>query len=294
MNLNDYPLYTALVTPLYDNGEIDFDSFFKLMREQEAAKVGILILGSTGESLNLSEEERKEVVTRVSKEKFKVPLMVGVGGVHLPSTLEWIDFLNGFSFISSYLLVTPLYAKPGDVGQREWFKALLDRADKPCVLYNVPGRTGVAMSVKAVSELNSHPKFWGIKEASGSVEKFTQYKKATKGQLMFCGDDALMPDFAKAGAFGLISVASNPWPAATLLYVNKSVGNSLTENEIAMWKECSNSLFIASNPVPAKRLMFEKKQIATPVLKEPLSHEDLHNVEILLASDKKISAWFKG
>src|SRR5690606_30822499 len=117
--------------------------------------------------------------------------------------------------------VTPLYAKPGAKGQIQWFKTLMDAVSRPVMLYNVPGRTAVAMSLEAVGALNSHKNFWAIKEASGSVEKMKEYLKAAGGKQVYCGDDALTPDFVQAGAVGLVSVASNAWPKETHLYVKQ-------------------------------------------------------------------------
>src|SRR5690606_19262348 len=156
----------------------------------------------------------------------------------------------------AFLLVTPHYAKPGPAGQYEWFKALMDHSNLPCMLYNVPGRTAVPMAMEAVTRLNTHKNFWAIKEASGSVDKFKEYLKAAGGKPVFCGDDALMPDFALAGSCGLVSVAGNAWPKETNLYIDQCLKKTFDAKEL--WTKASNSLFVASNPVPVKRLMFER------------------------------------
>ncbi|MFA5584245.1 MAG: dihydrodipicolinate synthase family protein, partial [Bacteriovoracaceae bacterium] len=132
--------------------------------------------------------------------------------------------------------------------------------------------------------------FWAIKEASGSVEKMKEYLAAAGGKRVYCGDDALMPEFSAAGAVGLVSVASNAWPTETNLYVRKCLDKTLEEKQ--MWADASNSLFIASNPVPVKRLMSERGDISTPRMVAPLSDKDLASAEVLLTHDKNVKLWY--
>lgn len=290
MNLNQFPLWTAVVTPLLDNGSVDFESLTTVINDQNEAHNGLLILGSTAEALNLNLAARKSIIEHVVKLKPSSPIMVGVGGNLLDEQKEWISYLETLP-IHAYLLVTPHYAKPGAKGQYEWFKALMDHSTRPCMLYNVPGRTAVAMSTETVQRLNTHKNFWAIKEASGSVEKFKEYLTAAGGKGVYCGDDALMPDFADAGSVGLVSVASNAWPKATHLYVEQSLNKTIKEKE--MWSRASNSLFVCSNPVPVKRLMFEQGKIKSPKMISPLSHEDMISATPVLDANKEIEAWLK-
>ena len=218
--------------------------------------------------------------------------MCGVPGIHLPSTLEWIETLEQLP-IDAYLMVTPLYAKPGDLGQYHWFKTLLDSATKPSVLYNVPSRAGAPLSIEAVSKLRDHPRFWAIKEASGSVSEFIKYRDAAPNIKMYSGDDAMMPDFAKEGAQGLISVASNSWPQATGHYVRKCLENRLTKEEASLWKKASDSLFTASNPVPVKRLLKEVSLIESAHCKLPLHQEDLKNTDQLKEANTLVEKWLQ-
>jgi 4-hydroxy-tetrahydrodipicolinate synthase len=292
MQLSKINLWTALVTPLNPDLSVDFSSLKKLIVEQENAKNGLLILGSTAEALNLDLEVKKSIVKFAVELKPSQPIMVGVGGHQLTETLNWIAFLETQP-ISSYLLVTPMYAKPGDHGQIHWFKTLMDKSTKPCILYNVPSRTGVSLSLKAISELKSHMNFFGIKEASGSVEKFKQYVEAAKvnnHSRVFCGDDSLMPDFAAHGSCGLISVASNVWPQETHLYVEQCLNKKFDAKEL--WEKASNSLFIASNPVPAKAILHAQNRISHKTMMPPLHASDLADIsEIQLACDN-ISRWY--
>ena len=279
-----------MVTPLTNQGKVDYDAIRHLVREQDTAKNGLLILGSTGEALNLTLKDKKTIVEYVTSLKPTSPIMIGVGGHQLEETLEWLAYLETQP-VNAYLMVTPLYAKPGPVGQYQWFESLMNAVTRPCMLYNVPGRSAVALSTDAVSRLSAHKNFWAIKEASGSVEKFKEYLKAAAGKPVYCGDDALMPDFAQAGSSGLVSVASNCWPRETHLYTQMCLDKTFDNK--ALWTEAANSLFIVSNPVPVKALMSAKGQINSPLMVPPLAHEDLKDMNVLKKSDQAVTEWFQ-
>lgn len=290
MNVSNYALWTAVITPLAQSNEVDYQALETVIRDQEEAGNALVILGSTAEALNLKLEDKKKIVTEVVAMNPKTPIMVGVGGHQLEETLEWIKFLETQK-IHAYLMVTPLYAKPGSNGQYQWFKTLMDAVTRPVMLYNVPGRSAVEMSTEAVAKLSTHQNFWAIKEASGSVEKFKGYLKAAGGKPVYSGDDALMPDFALVGGSGLVSVASNAWPKETNLYVKKCLDKTFDDKQL--WTDASNSLFVASNPVPVKRLMFENGKIQTPFMVAPLSHEDMPDASAVLKAHKDVQNWFQ-
>lgn len=290
-DINSTPLWTALITPFLENGEVDYDSLKSLLLKQQDAGNGILILGSTGESLNLSLEVKKQIINFVQDQNLSAPIMAGVGGHELEATNSWVEFLNTRN-IDCYLMVTPLYAKPESKGQIAWFKTLMDTALKPVMLYNVPGRTGKKLGFDVVKELSSHENFWGVKEASGSTEDFKKYVEAAGNKpRVYSGDDALTPDFAPLGCVGLVSVASNVWPEATHQYTKKCLDNSLSKEEIKGWEDACNSLFEVSNPIPAKVLMNEIGMIKTPVLKLPLTHEDLESSSKQMEANEWVNNW---
>ena len=289
MNINDCPLWTAIVSPMNNDGSIDYKSFEVILRQQEDAGNGILVLGSTGESLNLDLEEKKKILDFALNLKLKAPIMCGIGGANINTTSSWLEYLETKN-IDCYLMVTPLYAKPESIGQYEWFKTLMDKASKPVVLYNVPSRTGKDLSLKTLKMLEDHPRLWGIKEASGCVDHFKKYRDTNKSIKMFSGDDAMMPVFCEHGCDGLISVASNAWPKETNLYVKKCLDKSLEDK--TLWEDCSNSLFCVSNPIPVKRLLFENKYIESPCLRLPLHDKDLTDIKELLKSNELITNWY--
>ena len=289
MKLYNYPLWTALITPLNEDLTVDFDSLEKLLVEQKGAKNGLLILGSTGEALNLSLSQKKEIIDFVISKNTELPIMIGVGGHDLIETKQWLSFLEQKN-IHAYLMVTPLYAKPGDHGQYLWFKELMDSVTRPVMLYNVPSRTGISLSLSAVERLKDHKNFWAIKEASGNIEQFKLYLKACDKKSVYCGDDALFYEFSNNGSCGLISVASNVWPKQTSLYVKKCLSRTFNSNQL--WEEAANSLFIASNPIPAKAILFDKKRISSKTMMPPLSSEDLTDTSLINEFDEKINKWF--
>lgn len=288
--MNNTQLWTALITPMKENGDIDLDDLASLIHRQDDAGNGVLILGSTGEGLALGLEDKRRIVETASNLNIDVPLMAGVGGFNLRKQIEWIEYCQEFE-IDSFLLVTPLYSKPDLKGQIGWFKALLDTAGKPCMIYNVPSRTGVKLLPEVLRELKDHPNLTAVKEASGSIADYQEFRKSAPGLAFYSGDDSLTPFFAVAGCEGLVSVVANVWPEATHRYVKWSLDGRGPEL-LPLWQECTDVIFSASNPVPVKILLKEKGWIKTSTLRPPLTEEDLEDHENLRKADERINNWF--
>jgi len=291
MSITETQLYTALVTPMQENGDLHLDDMASLIHRQSEAGNGVLVLGSTGEGLALSLEDKKQVVKTATSLNVDVPIMVGVGGFNLREQLEWIEYCQEFD-VDSFLLVTPLYAKPGAKGQVQWFQSLLDASDKPCMLYNVPSRTGVKMSPLVLEELSGHPNFSAVKEASGSIDDFLTYRKSSSDIAFYSGDDGMMPFFAMAGCEGLVSVASNVWPEETHRYLDWCLDGRGPEL-LPLWQECAGALFKGPNPVPVKVLLEEKGWINTATLHPPLTTEDVEDVSLLKNADNMVQRWYQ-
>jgi len=287
--INAYPLWTALVTPFLDNDQIDFASLKAIARAQAESGNGILLLGSTGEGLALNSDEQYSIVEFVSNLKLNAPLMVAVGGYNLPEQIRWVERCNNLD-IDSYLLGTPLYAKPGVVGQTQWFKALLDTANFPCMLYNVPSRSGVEIPIATVQNLQDHPNCWAMKEASGDLNKFLNYRKYCPNIDLYSGEDAMLPYLVPAGAKGLVSVCANAWPKATKNYVELCLAEQ-TQGLFPLWHNAVEALFCVANPIPIKVLMQQQGNINKAVLRAPLTHLELTDSSELLAFDEQINQW---
>lgn len=276
------PLWTALITPLTPQGEVDFISLRSLVKRQEEAGNGLLILGSTGEGFNLHEKQRKAIVEAICTQNPNIPLMIGVGGNLLETQLEWISFCNSFP-IQAFCLVTPTYSRPGALGQLHWFTTLMNQAAHPCLIYNHPGRGGCPLHLHTVEQLRHHPRFWAIKEASGSIEEFKAYRKAAPNIMIFSGNDNMIKELAQEGASGLIAVMSNVWPNASRRYVEEAMQG--IEGDLFKKGLQASHAVNKLNPLPCKFLLQKKGLIATSLTRPPLSMEDLPNPDELLFTD---------
>ncbi len=289
--IQNQQLWTALITPMNRDGSVDFKSLEKLAKQQEAAKNGILLIGSTGEGLALDDGEKQLVVEFVAGLELNTPVMVGVGGMNIQKQVSWVEQCNRLN-IDAFLMVTPLYAKPGPKGQFEWFKSLLDASEKPCMLYNIPSRTGIDLPFEVAEKLADHPNMWAIKEASGSTEIYRQFRERVPSVFLYSGDDALVSTFADFGCSGSVSVAANVWPEETNLYTKLCLSEN-TDSLFPLWKRAVKALFSASNPIPAKILMNSRGDISTATLRLPLIETELDDSAELLQIDKEIKQWFK-
>lgn len=286
------PLWTALVTPMDESGAVHESDLIRLIHEQDACLNGIVLLGSTGEALNLTLKERKRVVEIATSVQRNTKLIVGVGGHDLDATLGWLNWLETQP-VDGYLMVTPIYSKPGEEGQYHWYKSLMDAVTRPCVLYNVPGRTAVSLNENAVQRLYEHPNFVAIKESSGSVDRMIIYRDSGSNQHILCGDDPLMGEFALNGASGLVSVASNVWPIETQAYVYLALQQRLNLVDLNLWKQATNALFTASNPIPAKALLASESRISSATVRLPLHKDDYKKLNDLRNWAAKIRLWYE-
>ena len=292
--MKNYPLWTAIVTPLRKDGGVDYESFETILRKQEKAGNGVLVLGSTGEGLNLLAEEKREIVKFVKLLNLDIPLMAGLGGFHLDAQIAFMKYCDDVG-VDAFLLVNPIYAKPGKEGQLAWFSALMKETKTPCMIYNVPSRTGIHMNPQVPAALsNTFPNYMGLKEASGSIDKLREFIKAAPKAPIYCGDDNLIKEFVAEGAVGLVSVASNAWPEKThkqlSLFLEGKADQTFKE-----WGACADLFFDAPSPIPVKTLMQHKGWIANDQVRLPLSNDDLlpETEEALLEADKKINAWYE-
>jgi 4-hydroxy-tetrahydrodipicolinate synthase len=283
-------VWTALITPLFSDGAIDYVSLQRVAEQQNAASNGILLLGSTGEGLALTNGEQLAIVEFVTALSLNVPLMVAVGGHNLTAQLAWIKQCNQLS-ISAYLLGSPIYAKPGPIGQTAWYQALLDAADFPCMLYNVPSRSGVEIAISALQALEHHKNCWALKEASGDLNKLLAYRQHCPDIELFSGEDAMMPYLANAGVRGLVSVCANVWPQETQRYVALALSQQC-DGLFPLWHNAIAALFQVTSPIPIKVIMAELAVINTAMLRLPLCQEELatgHNLHII---HQQIQQWF--
>jgi 4-hydroxy-tetrahydrodipicolinate synthase len=288
-------LWTALVTPMQLNGDVDFATLEKLAIEQADAGNGITLLGSTGEGLALTPTEQLSVVKSVCGLALNVPIMISVGGYSLPTQLEWISQCNDLA-ISAYLLTCPIYTKPGTVGLTHWFTDLLDQAKHPCMIYNVPSRSGINIPVCVMKNIQSHDKCWAIKEASGDINTFTSYAQNCPELAIYSGEDAMVPHLIEAGVKGLVSVAANVWPQATHRYVELALAGQ-HQTLFPVWKNAVEALFQEASPIPVKVLMHLTNMLNYPTLRAPLTEFEITEnplaLRSLMAADIEINQWLE-
>ncbi|ANH80944.1 4-hydroxy-tetrahydrodipicolinate synthase [Niabella ginsenosidivorans] len=205
----------AIVTPFHEDRSIDWASFENLINFWIENKVEYLVaVGTTGESATQTREEEQEVFDFVKKATAgRVPLVAGVGGNDTAEVLEAFKKmrLDGFDALLS---VSPYYNKPRQEGIYQHYKALNDAAPLPIIMYNVPGRTGMSVSVETTLRIAHDCKnIFATKEASGSFEQINRIMKNKPDDFMLIsGDDAITLPMIACGAKGLISVIANAYP----------------------------------------------------------------------------------
>lgn len=279
-------LFTACVTPFLPNGTIDFLSLKSLLLRQEKEKNGIILLGSTGESLALTIEEKKEIVAFACSCSLTVPLFVGVPGVAFYEASEWMRWCQDYP-ITGFLITSPIYTNPGVHGQTLWLESLLNLTSLPAIVYNIPSRAGTPVYPDTVRMLAQHPCFLGIKDSGKSIEKFREYASIDTKIMLYCGDDGLWPQMHQEGANGLISVISNSWPKEAKDYV-QYCGNA---TQSLLWEEVCCWLGQATNPLSIKALMAYKKEISHFSVRLPLSKNDFHQHHSLPGVVQKMTMW---
>jgi len=265
--------YTALVTP-FKGGVVDAAAMGELIEKQIAAGVdGIVPVGTTGESPTLSHEEHIKVVElAVRRADKRCKVLAGTGS---NSTREAISLTHAAERVGAdgALLVCPYYNKPPQEGLYRHFAAIAEATDLPLVLYSIPGRCVIEIAAETVGRLaRDCANIVGIKEAGGKVGRVSELKAACpEGFTILSGDDVMTIPFMRAGAEGVISVASNLIPAevARLVRLERDGHRAEADALNAMLAPLFRDLFLETNPIPIKTAMAMKGWMA-PDLRLPL------------------------
>src|SRR5436190_8635416 len=248
--------FTALVTP-FRNGGIDVSAFETLIQTQIAAGItGLVAIGTTGESPTLSHEEREEVIRlTVATANKRCVVLAGTGSnatQHAVTDTKVAEKLG----VDGALLVAPYYNKPSQEGLFRHFKAIAGATSLPIVLYNIPGRCSVDILPETVVRLaEACRNVVSIKEASGSVERVGELRgRLPREFTILSGDDSLTLPFMCVGAVGIVSVASNLFPAEVCALVRACESGDLKSAQTLHRKllPLFKDLFIEPNPVPIK------------------------------------------
>ena len=265
----------ALVTPMDENGLVDFNTLKKLVDwHVKEGTNGIVAVGTTGESATLEIEEHLEVVKSVVEyADGRIPIIAGSGSNSTAQAIKTTS--ESYKIGADYsLLVTPYYNKPSQKGLIEHYLKIADSCDIKQILYNVPSRTSCDLSPDTVEILSRHENIIGIKEAVNNKERMKKLKKISelnKDFLVFSGDDETFLDLLSLGGNGVISVAANVIPKGISEICKHYANNENYAVELnKKYKYLYELLFIESNPIPVKWMMYKmgliKNSIRLPLI----------------------------
>jgi 4-hydroxy-tetrahydrodipicolinate synthase len=251
----------AIVTPFLPSGQVDFSALESLTEFWISGGLDYLVVnGTTAENPVLSTNEKKAILASVlNVSQGRVPVVFGIGGNHTRALQE--DLINtDLSGVTAILSVTPFYNKPNQQGLYSHFAALAELSPLPIILYNVPGRTGVNMSVETTLKLaQDFSVFCGIKEASGSMHQITRilYERPRESFLVISGDDAITFPLLASGADGVISVVANAFPKRFSSMVHAAMAGEMAEaqeHHKALYS-IMNAIFEEGSPAGIKEVM---------------------------------------
>ena len=248
----------ALITP-FKNNTLDVDAYIKLIHFQiENGTNGLIPAGTTGESPTLSHDEHQKVIELcIQESKGKNPVIAGTGS---NSTEEAISLTTHAEKVgaNAALIVTPYYNKPTQEGLYQHYKAINDKCGIPILIYNIPGRSVIDMSVDTMARLFELKNIVGVKDATGDLDRVNQQKiKMGKDFIQLTGNDDNALEFNRRGGIGAISVTANIAPKLCSDFQKISTSQSDKDKSEAtrsnaILQPVHTSMFIESNPSPVK------------------------------------------
>ena len=246
----------ALITPMFDDGAIDYVALDNLIDFHiDAGTTSIVSVGTTGESATLGVKEHLKVIKHTIEYAAKrIPVIAGTGANSTSEAIELTQKAKNLG-ADACLLVTPYYNKPTQEGLYQHFKLIAETVDIDQLLYNVPGRTAVDMSVDTTLRLTEIENIIGIKDATGDLSVIKQLvERCPEDFLLLTGDDATALDFILCGGHGGISVTANIVPKELQkVYLSAISGQSELAKELNKKLESLHEhLFLEANPIPVK------------------------------------------
>ena len=247
---------TAIVTPMKNDGSVDFEAMGRFIDFQiENGINALVVMGTTGENATLEPEEQKEVIEfTVKRTAGRVPVIAGTGTNNTTHVLE--NTKNACEVgVDGILVVTPYYNKATQAGLIKHFTMIADASEVPVILYNVPGRTGCALTPKTIAALAEHPNIVGLKEATGNMSQMVEIMNLCGDKIdVYSGEDALTVPMMAMGGSSTISVLSNILPAETVAMTDACKAGDF---KTAAAMQCKfmpliNALFSQVNPIPVK------------------------------------------
>lgn len=273
--------HVALITPMFEDGQVDYPSLKRLLDYQlDNGTDGLIIMGTTGEAATIDFAEQLIVLQFVIDQvQGRCQIIAGNGSNSTAEAVEKTKALDKMA-IDGFLTVTPYYNKPTQKGMLAHFSAVAAATDKPVLLYNVPGRTGVDLLPATVAELAKISNITGIKEATGSLARLRDIQALVGPDFaLLSGDDASACDFLLQGGHGVISVTTNVAPKAMALMIRAArAGDSATAKNVdSTLQPLHRDLFIESNPIPAKWALLRLGLITSDFARLPLTQlEPIH------------------
>ncbi len=258
-------VFTALVTPFTKDGNgVDYQCLEKLIQKQiDGGTSGIVIMGTTGEAPTCTFEEEGEILEIALKmAKGRVKIVSGMNGNVTKDTVANMHSISDRD-IDGIMITCPFYNKPSQNGIIAHYSALASETDLPVMIYNVPGRSGMNISVSTMAKLHEmHPHICGLKEASGSYDQIAEAVRVLSGSpfQVMAGDDSMVLPTMALGGTGVVSVLSNLYPEIVASIVDALKNNDLaTASKIYLqYMPLMKGIFIGGNPAGIKGLMSEQ------------------------------------
>lgn len=273
----------AIITPFTEDG-INYEALDKIIDDQIANGTDcIVIAGTSGESATMTDEEHCEVIEHTVKYvNHRVPVIAGTGSNETRYAIKLAKHAAEAG-ADAQLIVTPYYNKCTQKGLVEHYLAIANATDLPIVLYNVPSRTGVGISVESYVELAKHPNIVAVKEASGDLSKILKLRAAVGDELaIYSGNDDQIIPIMSLGGKGVISVLSNVAPQATHDMCQAFLDGDVKKAEELQvgYADLISALFCEVNPIPVKVAMRKLGYDAGP-LRMPLSEMEPEHEALL-------------
>uniref|UniRef100_A0A0G4HSD3 4-hydroxy-tetrahydrodipicolinate synthase n=1 Tax=Chromera velia CCMP2878 TaxID=1169474 RepID=A0A0G4HSD3_9ALVE len=287
---NFHGLYPAIVTPMFENGDIDYEAFKRLIDWHISEGTnGLCVLGTTGESPTVDEFE-EVVKCAVSHSAGRIPIVAGTGTNSTKTTIEKTKKALKLG-ADGALIVTPYYNKPSQDGLYCHFATVAAAAPElPIILYNVPGRTGVDMLPETTARLSKVPNIVATKEASGKQERYTELPKmCEEGFLIFTGEDGQACNAVLSGCCGVISVTGNvaPRQMVSMIQAAREGKADVAKSIDACLQDLHKAVFSEPSPAPVKFLLAQEMGKIKEGIRGPLLPATLKVQEPLRAAYKK-------
>lgn len=248
----------ALITPFTKDDSVDFEKLGELLEYHIKNKTdAIIINGTTGESATLTDEEKYEIIKySVKRVNGRIPVIAGTGSNNTKHAVELSKKAEALG-VDGLLIVTPYYNKGNENGIYEHYKLIAENVNCPIILYNVPSRTGVNLSISLLKKLAEIKNIVAIKEASGNISYAGEIAREVPELDIYSGNDDMTIPLMSYGGIGVISVSANIIPETVHNMCMSFLENNIVEakNLQLKYNDLVDSLFIVVNPVPIKEAM---------------------------------------